>query len=314
MRRALFIVLALLPSLLVLILAEAVLRYYHAPKRNLMNVHRKSSDPVLIYELVPGSRAVHHGVTVEINSAGFRDNEFPEALSEDTWRIVLLGDSVAWGWGVPMAAAFPQILEGRLRELRPRSRGPAIVYNLSVTGYSTEQEIRLLETRGLALQPNLIIISYVLNDPAPSNKAFDGYGTGLELVDYGRRALTKILGRFRGDPSEYHHLIHARHREQTVNQFRQLGAISRSQSVPILVALIPVFRFEPGKPYAWQDLHDFIKILCQENGLAFLDLYSSFRGGASVRYGFDIWHPNGKGHALIAQAIADYLRDFPLDN
>ncbi len=43
-------------------------------------VHRRSADPTLIYELVPGSEAVREGVPVKINPSGFRDDEFPDPI------------------------------------------------------------------------------------------------------------------------------------------------------------------------------------------------------------------------------------------
>jgi lysophospholipase L1-like esterase len=78
--------------------------------------------------------------------------------------------------------------------------------------------------------------------------------------------------------------------------------------VPILFALTPAFHFKPGKPYPWQDLHDFIRGLCAANGLAFLDLLPAFEGRDAAAYAFDMWHPTVKGHAVIAQAMVDTLR------
>ena len=114
----------LLPTFVVLVLAEAGLRYYRVPTMadplvgGSVKLHKKSRDPMVIYELVPGAKTVREGVAIAINSAGFRDDEFPETLPDEVYRIVVLGDSVAWGWGVPMAAAFPQVLESQLHEGR----------------------------------------------------------------------------------------------------------------------------------------------------------------------------------------------------
>jgi lysophospholipase L1-like esterase len=272
------------------------------------HIHRESSDPTLIYELVPGSSCERDGVFVAINSAGFRDDEFPQT-PPDGFRIVLVGDSVAWGYRVPMESAFPQVLERELRHLGSEPFASGIVYNLAVDGYSTEQEIRLLETRGLALHPDLIIVSYVLNDPDVADGGLARYyGSRIELLKLARLALRTVHERIDGFPREYHHLIHARNRDRTIDQFRRLGEISRDRHVPILVALTPAFYFKPGKPYPWQDLHDFIRGLCGANGLAFLDLRPAFEGRDPAAYAFDMWHPTVKGHAVIAKAMVDTLR------
>jgi lysophospholipase L1-like esterase len=320
MRRARLFIIGLLPAFVLVVLAEAGLRYSRPPTGadplvgSGGRLHKPSHDPTLIYELVPGAHTVRDGVAIAINSAGFRDDEFPATLPDEAYRIVVLGDSVAWGWGVPMAAAFPQVLERQLHERRLQPHTSPIVFNLAVDGYSTAQEIRLLETRGLALQPSLVLLSYVLNDPDTSDGGLaQYYASGMALVALGRRALTPILDRLHGYPREYHHRIHARYRDQTITQFRHLGQISRDRQVPILVVLSPVFRFKPEQPYPWQDLHDFIRGLCEANALAFLDLYASFRGRDAAAYAYDAWHPTSQGHALIAQAIVEYLTGFRVE-
>jgi lysophospholipase L1-like esterase len=271
-------------------------------------IHRGSSDPALIYELAPGSSCEREGVAIAINSAGFRDDEFPQH-PPDGLRIVVLGDSVAWGWAVPMESAFPQVLERQLRQLGSEPYAASIVYNLAVDGYSTAQEIRLLETRGLALHPDLVIVSYVLNDPDEADGGLARYfSSRIEVLERVKRPLRDVRDWIVGYPREYHHRIHARNRDQTIEQFRRLGEISRERHVPILVAVTPVFRFDPPGPYPYQDLHDFIGSLCAANGLRFLDLRPSFDGRDRAEYGFDAWHPTVKGHAVIAQVLVDAIR------
>jgi lysophospholipase L1-like esterase len=320
MRRVRFVIMSLLPTVVVLVLAEAGLRYARAPTQadpfvaGAGRLHQPSRDPTLIYELVPGAQTVRDGVVIAINAAGFRDDAFPATLPDAAYRIVVLGDSVAWGWGVPMPDAFPQVLERQLHERRWPPHAAAIVYNLAVDGYSTAQELRLLETRGLALQPSLVLLSYVLNDPDTRDGGLARYyASQMALVALGKSALTSLLDRWHGYPREYHHRIHARYRHHTITQFRHLGQLSRARQVPILVILSPVFRFQPDQPYPWQDLHEFIQGLCEANALAFLDLYASFRGRDAAAYAYDMWHPTSQGHALIAQAIVEYLTDFPFE-
>ena len=60
---------------------------------------------------------------VRTNSEGFRGDEY------DGEEILLLGDSFGWGWGVPEDSCFASLIDG--------------VYNMSVTGYGTDQELLL---------------------------------------------------------------------------------------------------------------------------------------------------------------------------
>lgn len=157
---------ALLPALLLLVAAEFGLRWYSTYRiesrvekdqfwKASVVIHRRSADATLVYELVPGAEAVREGVPVKINAAGFRDDEFPEKVETGRKRILLLGDSIAWGWGVRMARAFPQLLEALLGEPEAASSGaPPIVYNLGVDGYSTERSGHVRRRAGQVLHAN----------------------------------------------------------------------------------------------------------------------------------------------------------------
>lgn len=274
-------------------------------------VHKASRDPALIYELVPGSEAIREGVHIRINSAGFRDDEFPRDLKGPARRIVVLGDSVAWGWGVPMDRAFPQRLEQILADRAGGSGASTVVFNLSVDGYSTDQEIRLLETRGMALHPDLVVLDYVLNDPdvVDGGQARHYAKPGLELARWLAEAYRKLYMRFgpyEGGP-EYHYFVHSFFHDRIRQNFRRLGELSQRLGVPILVAVSPLFEFGPDGAYPWQRIVDDIHELCTANGLQFLDLYQGFRGKRGQDYAFDAWHPKAAGHEIMARELADYI-------
>ncbi|HEX6886173.1 MAG TPA: GDSL-type esterase/lipase family protein [Planctomycetota bacterium] len=129
-------------------------------------VHRElfqlADDPELGYELRP----LAPDGAGRINSAGFRDREFPRARPTGVVRIVAVGDSVTFGEPRKPAESWPKALE---RELAARGEalGPAPieVLNLGVTGYNAVQVARRLERLGLAHEPDLVLYGYVLNDP-----------------------------------------------------------------------------------------------------------------------------------------------------
>ena len=112
-----------------------------------------------------------------------------------------------------------------------------------------------------------------------------------------------------GKATEYHQRIHAQYAKQTRAQFRQLGNLSRTANVPILVVVSPVFQYEARQPYPLQNLHDNIAQLCAENGLEFLDLLSFLGGENSKELAFDVWHPNVQGHAVIADVLESHLEN-----
>ncbi|MBI4830355.1 MAG: SGNH/GDSL hydrolase family protein [Candidatus Lindowbacteria bacterium] len=95
-------------------------------------------------------------VRVTQNSRGLRDSEKSLAASPGIRRIVVLGDSFAWGTGVENGEIFSRILQ----ELIPDSE----TINLGVRGYGTVQQLVRLETECLLYEPDLPVLVFYWND------------------------------------------------------------------------------------------------------------------------------------------------------
>ena len=101
-------------------------------------------------------RSNRFDATFTTNSRGLRDGEHPLERSPGVRRIVVLGDSFTWGWGVNNNQAFPQILESRL----PRTE----IVNLGVSAFGLRQEFDYLKLEGLLYQPDIVILALCQND------------------------------------------------------------------------------------------------------------------------------------------------------
>jgi lysophospholipase L1-like esterase len=123
---------------------------------------RQNADDSIVYELRPGVRGRFLGLPVAINSFGMRDRQRTSEKEPGTVRIVGLGDSLMFGWGVRQEETFLALLEKKLNGLSSKRRFE--VWNLAVPGYNSVQEVATFAAKAASIQPDLVIINWVGND------------------------------------------------------------------------------------------------------------------------------------------------------
>lgn len=123
---------------------------------------RRSTNPILAFELKPNfrdSQANNHSTFRHTNAYGQRDRRRELAKRPGTNRVIVLGDSVVLGLGIPdLYDTIPLQLE------RQYSDGTVEALNFGVTGYCTRAEVELLRTKGLQFHPDLVMVVFVEND------------------------------------------------------------------------------------------------------------------------------------------------------
>jgi hypothetical protein len=161
-RRLLATVVATIAALLVIVIAiETWARLTWDPKKGRPGFF--VSDPIRIERLAPNYDGWFAGVPVHTNSLGFRDSrEYALSKAPNTFRIIVLGDSVTFGHGSIYEHTYPLLLEQRLRAWRPSVDWQ--VWNLGVPGYDSAQELSTLLGDGPRYQPDLVIVGFLEND------------------------------------------------------------------------------------------------------------------------------------------------------
>jgi lysophospholipase L1-like esterase len=141
--------------------------------------------PVLGWAHRPGALGRFVGpswdVGVAINSKGLRDAEHAyEKASPDTRRLLLLGDSQGWGFGVERDQGLASLL-GEL------CAGWEVI-NGSVSGYSTDQEYLYFRDEGWRYAPDVVLLLIHDNDLA-GNVRSRNYGYEKPLYVFGAKGL-----------------------------------------------------------------------------------------------------------------------------
>jgi hypothetical protein len=94
-----------------------------------------------------------------LNSKGFKDVEFKTEKEADTYRIVALGDSFAFGV-VPYKHNYLTLLEEDLTQNGKKTE----VINMGIVGTGPKDYLALLVNEGLTLKPDLVLVSFFVGN------------------------------------------------------------------------------------------------------------------------------------------------------
>lgn len=123
-------------------------------------------DPDVGYVLTPGFEGDLHRSEFQTHfttgQSGLRRAD-PRPRQPNTVRVLILGDSLTWGFGVADEETFVVRLETLLATTYPEL--DIQVLNGGVPGYSTADQLAFLQSRGARLKPDLVIVQFLsVND------------------------------------------------------------------------------------------------------------------------------------------------------
>ncbi len=117
--------------------------------------HRFIHDDRLGWRNIPNWTGTTFGQPLSINSKGLRDREYSVAKPVGKRRILVLGDSYAWGYGVRNSQIFSEVLEDRLLPGKSWQ-----VINTAVSGWGTDQQYLFLQDPGFDYEPDVVVVSF----------------------------------------------------------------------------------------------------------------------------------------------------------
>lgn len=132
-----------------------------------------TEDPATTYRTLPGLktqfRLAESVTTLNINSRGLREEREIGPPQPGLARVLCVGDSFTFGYGVEGSQAYPYLLNGTTERDASSDvveQGKAIEsINGGVLGYGTDNEAAWLKEYGWQLQPDIVLVGfYVGND------------------------------------------------------------------------------------------------------------------------------------------------------
>jgi lysophospholipase L1-like esterase len=272
------------------------------------------ADDQLKYRHKPSWETRYGDVVISYNERGLRDRPIlPKA--RDEFRILALGDSATFGWGVSQDQVFTVRLE---RMLQGRLERPVRVINSGVGGYNTVQELAYFRREGVTLQPDLVMLTYVENDIEENKGKHDPTaGSSWREMSFPDMVITmtRKLWLYRLADHVYHYALPNRKeqpskpsRDQGWNEsmaaLDELVMMCNEERIPLLVFF---FEYEPGdeKPL-FQD------VVRHAKGVAFRDMGQWFKGMdkfSLINSKVDS-HPNAEAHRVMAEHMAGEIMTY----
>ncbi len=290
-------------------------------------------NPYLLWEYAPGLRE-EGGHSVSINSLGLRGPEWAVPKPPGSRRILATGDSSVYGFGVADRAVFLEVAANLLQE----DGSPVEAVNAAIPGYSTFQSRNLLQMRGLALEPDVVVLanqwsdnnfdSFVDRDLLDSYTRFEaGWAAQMHrwlsplatyrVLDFslrirkGARAEARKVGWTvgnEGGPGGTRRVginDYAANLDALVEDAHAAGA----EGVVMVLAHPSDLSPEPGATPAWEIYRQALRDTASRHGLPLLDGPALFADSGQTAEALfsDALHPNDLGHRLLGEALAQLL-------
>jgi hypothetical protein len=267
-----------------------------------------------------------------INRFGLRERaDITPTKPSGERRILCLGDSFTFGWGIPVEQVWVRMLENELRQ----DGSPIRTVNCGAAGtVCVDEYVAGLKHRFHVFKPDAVIMTLCLNDLIPSSGltfAVPVVPSSLRIIDLAKAALG--YGPLNLDPSRdwVQELIDLPQDEgeagmlynqdrpfesmwsQGVPQksMREAKAWCDARKIPFMVILWPFMQgLGKGRYYPFQKLHNLVASDCEAAGIPFLDVLPALETTNHE----ELWvtpadpHPNPTAQRLVMPMISKFVR------
>ena len=281
MKAAFNLLLILVTSLLCLVAAEALTRtilddgmlYELEMWKYAREVKVRDERPDLGHRHRPTAQAQLMGVDVRTNAQGLRGPEIATQAAPGVARIAFVGDSTTLGWGVAEKDTFARLVIDELVRQGRKVDG----FNLGVGNYNTTQELTLFKEVGVPLKPDIVVLTYFINDAEPMPDYTDTgwltrHSAAWVVLGYRVDSVVRMFGEA-PDWKRYYRDLYAPDAagwKQTQKALGGFATTARDIGARLLVFHMPELR--ELRPYPFADVTAKVRATVEKDGLPFFDL------------------------------------------
>jgi lysophospholipase L1-like esterase len=315
----------LVGTVIALVMGEAVVRVM-ASRSLIYNIEMvryakelKEPDPRGEVSHVHRTNASAHlmGVDIALNSLGHRGPELINPKPADKKRVLVLGSSVTFGWGVPLEGVFTSIVQKRFETEHPDGATTLEFANAGIGNYNTTAQTTLFNRQYPVVKPDLVVLHYFISDPEPRPPArnslilrhsffaaycYDRIKT-IGLAAEGKTDLFKHYSEVYDDGQPYW--------TDTLNRIATMRDQAAKDGVPTLIMIIPDFHnLANGTPY--ESLYAKMEKGFSDRKLTTINTVPVYQKRYAGKES-ELWiqpddpHPNAKGHEVMADVLYDSL-------
>ena len=269
--------------------------------------------------------------TIRTNSLGLRSKEL-QTKQENEYRVVIFGDSFMFGPGVNDSDTVASYLEA-IPKQNPKGKFKLLsVYNYSISGLNTVQELVLYRHLGKDVNPDQVILGvFIGNDIIPNaitsidergnyvsfqdnnemfiNEVMEDYG----ILSFGSVLLRVFLLEIYVPRIRYQISLSSEIINETYRLIQEFKRHSQQLGIQFSVVLLyPKDSVRGGIVQAWSGSRRIgfrIAEYCKKNGIEVVDMLEYMNGKESQEefYFPTDGHLNKNGNYVVAQAIFNTL-------
>ena len=289
-------------------------------------------DALLLWRLKPNlDHVVWDYTLLSTNQQGFRADYSIGPKPKGMFRVVCLGDSVTFGYRVPVVwperptqynaewVPYPMLVEKHLRNANPQRQIEVIT--MAVPGYTTHQGLAWLKRDIDWLEPDLVVASFGWNDAslsdAPDRTTIrtNWYAVGIRwLIDHSQafaHATRWLRSRNTQPVGNKLTPVPRVSQDEYVNNFKSIVELCKLHNATLIVMGAPYrdSTTNPSEAKLMTGYRTSLSASMKEQKVDYFEVPELTETAGPANQGLfgELIHPNHMGHRLIAATLVNLM-------